>query len=78
MLLVSQRDGGTPIGIADLLKRERLDDVDLGYALLPDYRGRGYAVKAARGVMHHAANDLKLRRLVVLVLVCALDGDARS
>ena len=78
MPLVTQRVGGAPIGIADLLKRERLDDADLGYALLADYRGKGYAVKAARGVMHHAANDLKFPRLVVLVSGCALDGDAWS
>lgn len=67
MLLVTLRDDGAPIGIAGLLKRESLDDVDLGYAILPEYRGKGYAVEAARGVMDHAAHDLGLLRLVAIV-----------
>ena len=41
--------------------------MDLGYALLPDYRGKVHAVEAARGVKHHAASDLKLPRLVAIV-----------
>jgi RimJ/RimL family protein N-acetyltransferase len=42
---------GVPIGMAGLVRREGLDHVDLGYAFLPDARGRGFAREAAAGVL---------------------------
>src|SRR3954464_10975804 len=43
LYLVELKEGGAPIGMCGLIKRDTLDDVDLGYAFLPQYRGRGYA-----------------------------------
>ena len=57
----------TPIGICGLLKREWLDDVDLGFAFLPDFRGKGYAFEAARAVIAHAIDTLHIQRLVAIV-----------
>jgi ribosomal-protein-alanine N-acetyltransferase len=37
----------TPIGICGLIKRDTLDHVDIGFAFLPGFRGRGYAYEAA-------------------------------
>lgn len=45
---------GTPIGFSGLLKRDALAWVDIGYAFLPAWRGRGYALEAARAVREHA------------------------
>lgn len=56
-----------PIGIAGVLRRETLDDPDIGFAFLPAWRGQGYAREAARAVLAHAARDLGLRRLVAIV-----------
>ena len=52
------------IGICGLLKRPALDDVDLGFAFLPPFRGRGYASEAAAAVLAYARNALGLRRVV--------------
>ncbi len=38
---VSLRGDGTAIGVCGLFKRENLDLPDIGYALLPAFRGRG-------------------------------------
>jgi RimJ/RimL family protein N-acetyltransferase len=46
--VVETRDGGTPVGICGLLKRDTLPDPDVGYAFLPAHRGLGYATEAAR------------------------------
>ena len=46
---------GTPVGMAGLVRREGLDDVDLGYAFLPEARGKGFAREAAAGVLAWAA-----------------------
>jgi len=57
----------TPIGICGLLKRDWLDDVDLGFAFLPEFRGRGYAFEASRAVIAHAVDTLNLQRLAAIV-----------
>lgn len=58
---------GTAIGMAGLLKREWLDEVDIGYALLPEYGGAGYALEAASAVMAHARRVLRVRRVLAIV-----------
>lgn len=63
--MVTLLDGGTPIGMSGLIKRDLLDDVDLGYAFLPRYEGQGFASEAARALVPHARN-LGLTRLVAI------------
>jgi RimJ/RimL family protein N-acetyltransferase len=36
-----------PIGMCGLVKREHLEHVDIGFAFLPQYFGKGYAYEAA-------------------------------
>jgi RimJ/RimL family protein N-acetyltransferase len=64
--LVERKDGGEPIGICGLLKREWLDDVDLGFALRPPFWGQGYAFEAASAVLAHGCGPLGLRRIVAI------------
>ena len=54
----------TPIGICGMAKRPYLDDPDIGFALLPEYCGRGYAFEAAQGVLSNARTTLGLSRIV--------------
>ena len=64
---VSLADTAVPIGIAGILRRESLDDPDIGFAFLPAYRRQGFALEAARAVMDHAQRDLGLGRVVAIV-----------
>jgi RimJ/RimL family protein N-acetyltransferase len=66
LLLVALRETGQPIGMCGLLKREWLDDVDLGFALLPAFRRRGYATEAAVAVLAWARESLPVRRIVAI------------
>ena len=66
LYLIQLKRGGEPIGICGLVKRDFLEDVDLGFALLPEYRGRGYAPEAAGAVMRYAEAALGLTRLVAI------------
>ena len=66
MYKVALQDG-TPIGLCGLVKRDFLEDADIGYAFLPQYRGQGYALEAAQAVMDFARNSLALPRIVALV-----------
>ena len=67
LYLVRLRDGGAPIGICGLLKRETLDDVDIGFALSPRFWGKGYARESAAAVMALGWEAFGLSRLVAIV-----------
>lgn len=64
---VELREGGIPIGLCGLVKRDWLDDVDIGFALLPAYRGQGYAHEAAASTLNHGRNALGLTRIAAIV-----------
>jgi RimJ/RimL family protein N-acetyltransferase len=58
---------GEAVGICGLLKRPALDDVDVGYALLPEHRGNGYAIEAVRATLAHAKTAFGLPRVLAIV-----------
>ena len=64
---MSLKSNGIMIGICGLFKRENLDDPDIGFAVLPDYCGRGYAGEAAAAVVNYARDDLGLDVLAAIV-----------
>jgi RimJ/RimL family protein N-acetyltransferase len=65
--LVELKASGEPLGLCGLLKRDFLEDVDIGYAFLPHYRGEGYALEAAAGVLEYAGATLGIRRVLAIV-----------
>jgi RimJ/RimL family protein N-acetyltransferase len=66
LYLVELKDSGAPIGICGLLKRESLDDVDIGFAFLRKYWSQGYARESAAAVMHYGWTTLRLKRIVAI------------
>ncbi|HET7656850.1 MAG TPA: GNAT family N-acetyltransferase [Bacillales bacterium] len=66
---VELKDSLTPIGICGLIKRDSLDDVDIGYAFLPSFWGQGYAYEAARAVVHYGRKQLKLDRIIAITTI---------
>jgi RimJ/RimL family protein N-acetyltransferase len=58
-----------PVGICGLAKRDYLTDVDLGYALLPQYWAQGLAHEAAAGVMQYSRQVLGLQRLLAITSI---------
>jgi RimJ/RimL family protein N-acetyltransferase len=67
LYLVELREISEPIGICGLIKREALEDVDLGFAFLPTFWRKGYALEAATAVMRYAREVLGLRRIVAIL-----------
>ncbi len=63
--IVELRACGTPVGTCGLIKRDTLEDVDLGYAFLEAHRGHGYAWEAARAALAQAP-VLGLQRVVAI------------
>jgi RimJ/RimL family protein N-acetyltransferase len=60
------KEGGTPIGICGLVQRASLTDVDIGFALFPQFWGKGYAQEAASAVLAFGRSVLGLRRIVAV------------
>lgn len=61
---VVSKESGEPMGSAGLGKRPYLDDVDLGFAFLPEYVGKGYAYEASKAIIRHAAENFAIHKLV--------------
>jgi ribosomal-protein-alanine N-acetyltransferase len=66
LYLVELKATGEPIGICGLIKREALEDVDLGYALLEEFRGKGYAFESASAVLELGRRTFELSRIVAI------------
>lgn len=55
------------IGIAGLIERDGLDHIDIGYGLLPNFRGHGYAFEATKVVYDHGLINLQLEKIIGIV-----------
>jgi RimJ/RimL family protein N-acetyltransferase len=73
LCLVQLKSDDAPIGMCGLIKRETLPQVDIGYAFLPQFGGKGYATEAAAGVLAFAPT-IGIRR----VLAITSPGNAAS
>jgi RimJ/RimL family protein N-acetyltransferase len=67
LYLVELAPTGQAIGICGLVKRDALEDVDLGYAFLPEFWGHGYAFESALAVLGYARTTLGLRRIAAVL-----------
>ena len=54
---VIRKEDGKKIGTCGLYDREGIDGVDIGFAFLPEFEGKGYAFEAAE-VIKNAAFDI--------------------
>lgn len=58
---------GAPMGMCGLIKRESLQEVDLGYAFLPEFWGLGFASEAAEACLDYGKTALGLRCVLAIV-----------
>lgn len=64
---VGLKSDDTAIGMAGLIQREFLEHADIGYALLSEFFGQGYAYEAASAVMDYAREVLGKQRVLAIV-----------
>ncbi|TQV87916.1 GNAT family N-acetyltransferase [Aliikangiella coralliicola] len=55
---------GTPVGMCGLVKRDGLENPDIGFAMMPEFWGMGLASEAARAVLVHAKETQKIERVL--------------
>ncbi len=66
LYLTVRKADAVPIGICGLIKRDTLEDVDIGFAFLPRYWGKGYAFESASAVIEYGTHSLSLKRIVAI------------
>jgi ribosomal-protein-alanine N-acetyltransferase len=66
LYLVALKTTLVPIGICGLVKRDTLEDVDIGFAFLPAFRRQGYAFESAAAVKEYGLRVMSLRRLLAI------------
>ena len=68
LYLVEIKTSKIPIGVCGLIKRPALENVDIGFALLPEYTGYGYAFEAAEGCLTYGYEKLQLNKIVAITI----------
>lgn len=67
MAVVELRESESPVGICGLIRRDWLPAADLGFAFLPEYSGRGYALEAAQATLDFARDQLGMDSVLAIV-----------
>jgi RimJ/RimL family protein N-acetyltransferase len=65
--LVETKDG-LPVGMCGIIKRESLENPDIGFAFLKEFTGKGYAYEMASATLSYAMNELKLSKISAITL----------
>ncbi|WP_083539398.1 GNAT family N-acetyltransferase [Enterovibrio coralii] len=66
LLAVEEKVTGKPVGICGLIKRDTLDDIDLGYGFFPEYQGNGFGKEAAEAMLDIARKTLAVSQVVAI------------
>jgi RimJ/RimL family protein N-acetyltransferase len=67
--LVLLKETKTPIGMCGLLKRDELDYPDLGYALLPEFCDKGYAIEASSSLIETEMDTYSLKNILAVTFL---------
>jgi RimJ/RimL family protein N-acetyltransferase len=68
LYIVELKSDGKPIGMCGLIKRNYLEYLDIGFAFLPDYNGKGYAYEIAEKTLQYAFGVLKQEKILAITL----------
>jgi len=64
---VALQDADIAVGIVGLFRRDGLDIPDVGYSVLPQHCGNGYAYEASCAVLDYARNALGLDQVCAII-----------
>ncbi|MEM0909663.1 MAG: GNAT family N-acetyltransferase [Pseudomonadota bacterium] len=67
MYVIEVKSNGAAIGLCGLLQRAHMPDIDIGYALLPNARGSGFAAESVRFFISQAFDKLHYARIYAIV-----------
>ncbi|HTM92680.1 MAG TPA: GNAT family N-acetyltransferase [Flavisolibacter sp.] len=65
--LVETKDS-LPIGMCGIIKRDSLENPDIGFAFLKEFTGKGYAYEMASATLAYAVDELKISKISAITL----------
>lgn len=68
MYKMVSKENDKPMGLCGLLKRDYLNSIDIGFAILPEYEGKGYTYEAAKAVRDFGFNTLKTEKIAGITM----------
>ncbi len=66
--LVESKESKTPIGMCGLIKRDHLDNPDIGFAFLPEFTGNGFAYEIVKATMDYAKDVLNISTVLAVTV----------
>ncbi|MBE7105699.1 GNAT family N-acetyltransferase [Bacillus cereus] len=74
LYLVERKEDLMPLGMCGLIKRDSLEDVDIGFAFSEKFRSKGYGYESASAVIAYGTNELGLKRIVAITSIDNTDS----
>ncbi|OSY86998.1 hypothetical protein WH52_13950 [Tenacibaculum holothuriorum] len=62
------KENNKPIGETSALQREKLEYIDIGYAFLPEARGKGYATEATKLTIEFVRKNFNQKKVLAFTL----------
>ncbi|KJY83844.1 acetyltransferase [Vibrio galatheae] len=74
-LVISEKQTGTPIGVTGLcVSEQNINEIEVGYLLLPEFHGKGYGTESLIALMDHAKAEFPIKTVNAIVT----DGNIAS
>jgi len=64
--VVTLKEDNTSIGMCGLIKRDWMDYVEIGFAFLAQYRGKGYAIESSIATKKYAKEKLAISQIAAI------------
>ncbi len=65
---LSLKSNHEPIGTAGLIKRPTLENVDIGFAILPKFANKGYGFEASKKILDYGKEILGINKVVAITM----------
>jgi len=66
--LVETKEDRNAIGMCGIIKRDNMENPDIGFAFLPASYGKGYAVEIASATLSYAIHELGIPKVAAITL----------
>lgn len=63
---IIEKESNIKIGLCGLYDREGIEGIDLGFAFLPNFEGKGYGFECARRLIEASKEDFDLKELCAI------------
>ena len=68
LFLTELKKDKTPIGLCGLVNRPQIEEVDIGFAFMPGFKGKGYGFESASAVMAYGRKQFGLQKIAAITV----------